>query len=84
MLNIYKVDSNEIAMEALEELSNDDSVYSIYYFAGYKIDNQIVAEPDFRMKSFGDHFKTLTAIRKENMLHSIRHGDVLLVWVLDE
>lgn len=84
MLNIYKVDSNGITMEALEELADDDSVYSIYYFNGYKIDDQIVAEPSYRMKPFGDYFKTLTAIPKENILWNIQQGNVLLVWVLDE
>lgn len=84
MLNIYKVDSSEITMEALEELSNDDSVYGIYYFTGYKIDDRIVAEPAYRLRRFGDYFKTLTVIQKEIQLDRIRQGRLLLVWVLDE
>ena len=84
MLNIYQVDSNEITMDALEELANDDSVYSIYYYKGYKIDDQIVSEPAYRLKRFGNYFKTLTAIPKENILNDIQQGRILLVWVLDE
>ncbi len=84
MLNIYKVDSNGITMGALEELADDSSVYSIFYYKGYKLDDRIVAEPAYRLKKFGDHFKTLTTIQKESILYSIQQGRVLLVLVLDE
>ena len=84
MLNIYRVDSNGITMEALEELADDNSVYSIYYYKGYKVADQIITEPGYRMKPFGSHFKTLTAIQKENILWSIQQGKVLLVWALEE
>lgn len=84
MLNIYKVDSNEITMEALEELADDSSVYSIYYYKGYKIDDQTKIEPGYRMRPFGRFFKTLTTIQKEGILYSIQQDRTLLVWVLDE
>lgn len=84
MLNIYQVDSNGITMEALEELSNDDSVYAVYWFSGHKLDEKTIVEPAYRMKRFGEYFKTLTRNSKWNLLHDIRKGDEILAWVLDD
>jgi hypothetical protein len=71
-------------MEALEELSNDDSVYAVYWFSGYKLDEKTIVESAYRMKRLGEYFKTLTRNSKWNLLHDIRKGDEILAWVLDD
>lgn len=80
MLKIEQFDTSCLTLTDLEDLAEDEDVYSVYRFNGWKTDNYEV-EPGYRIRPLSAAVKGKDLITKERICDSFTNGKAALIWL---